>query len=218
MAATACISIAAEAQAEPDLRITEVYPGIAGDSGGVDWIEVTNFGTSDFDLTDLLVNGQPPCEGNPNNVPGLQVAPSQVKVIVMGLAGDDEKEAARDKLREIWGDIPNPVFTVGSGIEEVGDTVVLRNALGDIVDEVSFTATDTNSGQSLATLEVFNGQVAASIEGLNGAFRSAPFVNDLLGPPGATIQLIGSPGVVPEPASLCLLAVGTMGLIHRRRA
>lgn len=216
VAAALFVSLANPAVAEANLRITEVYSGIVGEDGSADWIEITNFGTSAFDLADLRINGLAPRNGPGQNEPGVRVVPSQVKVIVMGITAGGETDAI-SAFEDLWGPGLELLFTTGSSLDETGDTVTLQDALGNTLDQVTFTTADTSAGLSLATLDTVARPIAASRLNVNGAYESAAFFNDTLGLPGDQATLIGSPGLVPEPTSLVLLSLGTLALGCRRR-
>ena len=92
---------------------------------------------------------------------------------------------------------------------------VVANAGADLVD--------TEGYASAGALETWvsdeNGAwtpVKAAV-GVNGSYESDEFFNDNLGDPDNMVSLIGSPGIVPEPATMGLLAMGGLAVLRRRR-
>ena len=60
------------------------------------------------------------------------------------------------------------------------------------------------------------GNQSESVLGVDGAYQSAFFFNDSVGQgPDFMISLVGSPGFVPAPGAVALLAMG--GLVGARR-
>ncbi len=215
--------VAATVQAEANLQITEVYAGLHGEDGTADWIEVANLGSSPFDLSDLRYGDQILFGADGNNAPaGMQLAPSQVKVIVFGAAGGDGDDGpdVTDAFESLWGLPPDLLITGGSGLNETGDTITLHDALGNIVDQVTFTSADTDDGRRLATLEIIDDVIGVSRLGVNGAYASQGFFNDDLGLVDDEAMLVGSPGEyipVPGPSSAGIAVMLFIGAARRRR-
>jgi hypothetical protein len=203
--------LAVASHAQSNLQITEVYPGLVGEDGTPTWIEVTNLGTTAFDLADPYVNEQlVRGHGDSSNAPpGMHVAPSQVKVIVMGITAGGETGAI-DAFASLWGPSVDLYFTDGPGLNESAGNVAFHDGQGTTIDQITYTAAQTNAGRNTATLEVIDDQISSSHVGVRGAFPSNAFFNDDLGLAGNQVTLVGSPGVyIPEPTSL---ATGILGL------
>lgn len=213
-----------------DLRITEVWPGgLPGDENTHDWIELTNLGDTTIAGIDGLHYRDSPV---PASVPdglflngaGLtgvsELLPGESAVFLiswvdpLGPITNPTLADAIDAFRAMWGldlgdiklgymlDGDSPE-TGGPGLSSGGDTVIIYD--GDVtgsavVDSVSFPASDRASYIFNPWTELF-GDFAQS--GSLGAREGLlPASDEIAG----DLPPIASPGVVPEPAGLALLA------------
>ncbi|MEM6394241.1 MAG: PEP-CTERM sorting domain-containing protein [Planctomycetota bacterium] len=205
---------ASHANASFNLQITEMWPGNEpGDNLTSDWFEVTNFGTAAWTAaTDGPLffddDSQDATAADPLN--GIAtIAPGESVVFV------DDTDLT--EWNTVWASAPSglQVGTYdGSGLGGGGDGVTLfldANSNGaeasEIIDFEAYPDADSNGGQSF---DVLLG--AFSTDGNAASAFTTAIVNDVDQP------AIGSPGtVIPEPASLGLLAVGGLLIAGRRR-
>ncbi len=205
--------LATTASANP--QITEVWTGLSGEDGTADWFEITNFGPGSIDTGDYVWDDSSPTFAGASAIDSFILAPGESAVFLAdtGAADDVTYANALDEFLAIWGAVANVGYADGPGLGQGGDEVNLFDAGGTIVDTVAYT-----SSGDLATFDDSDGDGVAplSVLGVNGAYESAAFFNDNLGLPNDSATLIGSPGIVPEPASLALAALGGLALLSRR--
>lgn len=192
------------ATASAQLRITEAESSEAsGTFTTADWWELTNFGLSPVNLTGYTMDDSSASVGSSVALTGVtSIAPGESVVFV--------EDLTEQEYRDWWGSGLSLSVQVGSysgsgvSFSSGGDGVTLFDSGGTLVDSVSF-----GSATSGTTFEFDNGSsgrspVGLSAEGVNGAFLSQN--GD-----------IGSPGAVPEPATLTLGALGLASLLTLRR-
>lgn len=198
--------------------ITEVDSAGSNATYAKDWFELTNTGASSVNITGWAFDDDSHSFGAAISLRGVTSIAAGQSVVFMESdtagANDAANEAA---FKTAWFGSTVPAgFTIGtyggSGVSlssTNGDQVNIFDSLGNPVTGVAF-------GSNL-TLQTFDNAAGAgntsspgptistlSVVGVNGAF---------LAPDGET----GSPGVVPEPASLGLMGLGSLAIMVRRR-
>ncbi len=240
LALLAGLCLAAPARA--DLRITEIWPGgLPGDELTSDWIELTNFGQTainnleDYHYRDSVI---------PDGVQdGLYLGGGELTGVTTLLPGESAVFLAKweadlampdgtlntsptlqdaiDAFMAMWGfqegDIKlgwmlDDEGTGGPGLSANGDDVVIYD--GDytgssIVDHQSFPESDFPSYVLNPDTMAFGELAEAGVYGAREGLR--PGCNQQPDPP------VGSPGVVPEPATMSVLALGAIAAVIRRR-
>lgn len=203
---------AASSVASADIYVSEIYGGLDGEDGTLDWFEVTWNGVGSFDTGTLYYEDDSADPLNAGSMSSFILNTGESAVFLLGAGAADIAD-----FTSIWGPITNVGVANGGGnLGQAGDGVFLfdgNNAGASLIASQSFTG-DHNA--SLATWE-FDGLGGAqySAVGVNGAYESASFFNDNLGLPGDQASLIGSPGAVPAPGVLAI--IGLSGLVASRR-
>ncbi|GJM24068.1 MAG: hypothetical protein DHS20C16_04830 [Phycisphaerae bacterium] len=215
MAVAAGFAVAPSAMAAIDLQITETWTGLSGEDGTQDWIEVTNFGDTIADTGNYWYDDSSPTIGSGGNLDSFSLGQGESAVFLFdSLPVDDVTfTTAVEEFEAIWGSITNLGHTNGGGgLGQGGDSANLMLGDGTIIDTLDY----AGSGD-LQTFENLSNTVQLSVSGVNGAYESAPFFNDNLGLPSDTAILVGSPGAVPEPATIAMLLSGAICVMSRRR-
>lgn len=205
-----------------DFVITEIYPGITGEDGTRDWFEVTNAGIMPIDTSTLFWDSGSPGVLSGAFLQGFVLDAGETAVFLIADDLGDVADPTRfsdviDEFRAVWGPIANVGITNGGGadLDENGDSVSL-SADGGLTFPVTV-AFGGGFADSGSTIDVASGTPTASVLGVNGAFRSFSFFNSSIGDANDRYDLIGSPGVVPAPASAALLGLGGLAAMRRRR-
>ncbi|MEM7627096.1 MAG: PEP-CTERM sorting domain-containing protein [Planctomycetota bacterium] len=213
LAVLAGLGLAANASAQADFQITEAYTGISGPDGTADWLEISNLGDAAGSLLGLAVDDESADFTAGGDLPDFTLTPGASVVVLIDLdPGTTAAEIA--DFEAVWGTGIDVIGVEGGGsFGGGGDAAVLLDGVDSPVD---FLVTPGDLSGLLATITDIDGDgsSAGAILGFEGAFESNPFANDNF--PGGTVTLVGSPGVVPEPASVALLAVAGFALIRRR--
>lgn len=212
LAGLACIAI--QSQASAAIVISEVHPSGSGNSTyQADWIELTNTGAAAVDITGWRIDDSSDTFATAFPLRGVtSILPGQSVVFTEGNASGSTDATIHAAFQTAWfgGSIPAG-FAIGGyggsglGLSTGGDGVSIFDSIGTPIASVTFGAsTDAITFDNAAGL---SGPISAlSAVGVNGAFNSL------------TGNEIGSPGLVPEPATIGLLGLGCLALIRRRQA
>ncbi len=202
------------------VQITEIYPGITGEDGTNDWFEITNTSGANLDTGTLFWDDDDPDQADGATLDSFMLAPGESAIFLiadnLGDVTDDVNFSnVITEFESVWGAIANVGITNGGGnLSQNGDSVNISFDGGlTFPVNAAFGSGFANTG---ATIEFF-GSPADSVLGVNGAFESLPFFNDNIGDANDQYTLIGSPGIVPAPASAALLGLGGLAAARRRR-
>ncbi|MEM9082966.1 MAG: lamin tail domain-containing protein, partial [Planctomycetota bacterium] len=193
---------------------TEVYTGLSGPDGTADWIEITNFGNTNVNLSGLFYDDSSLDITEGGDLSSFDLGAGNSVVVLVSVA---PAEAADEifLFNLLWGSGIDVIATDGGGLSQNSDTAALLDGLGNVIDSVVY---DDSFAGGLSTIEVNNGVQRASVLGENNAFASGAFVNEDFAGPGGEIQLIGSPGQIPTPGAFALVGLGGLAVARRRRA
>ena len=211
ISAAALLVIAGSARAA--IVITEVDAAGSSAAYSADWYELTNTGSSPVDITGWKMDDSSASFGSAVALRGVSsIAAGQSVVFAEGKADGSTDSTIDSNFESFWFGSNVPAdFTIGnyggSGVglsTTAGDGVNIFDSGGSLIAGVSFgvlsgNATLDNTVGASGTLSTY------SVDGTNGAFTSVGTPNE-----------IGSPGVVPEPASAMLLCLGGSLLLRRR--
>ncbi len=200
------------AATQADILITEVMYDNAGGNEH-EYIELYNNGVTTIDLTGYTISDDP-AQDTPHTytLTSGSIEPGGTAVLV-------RIDTARliENYENAWGasinwiEVPTwPTYTNG------GDVVVLTDPASNVVASVAYGAgvgfPASNDSASIYMLDVDAvnpydaSNWALSQDGVDGAhYGNSPRTAD-----------IGSPGVIPEPASLALMGLGAAAMIRRR--
>lgn len=204
------------AAADPLFRVTEAYTGVSGEDGTPDWFEVTNFGDTAGDTGGLLYDDSGPNLGDAGTLSSVSLAPGASGVFLI----EGELTDVAD-FNAIWGSgIVVGTTSAGGGLGGSNDEVNLAADVGGVFTILDTLAYAETGGRQTLSDPTGEGPVGLSGLGQPGVYESNPFFNDnanVGGPTNNLTTLFGSPGVVPEPASLALVGLGGLALRGRRR-
>lgn len=195
------------------LVITEVMSSSAhsGGTNNGDWFELTNTGSTAFDLTGFSWDDNTNTPGSANFGSITSIAAGQSIIFTEETIGAESSWLAN------WGLSGVVVVNLGSGVFQGlgagGDAINIYDAGGALVTSVTFgTATGGYSFQ----WDTAGNYLGLSAIGVNGAFQALE--NGQTTGFGAGVD-VGSPGVVPEPSTYAMLFVGAalLGFVLRRK-
>lgn len=211
-------ALAFSASAMGDIIISEIWPGgIAGAELMSDWFELTNTGPAAVNPTGWYYddNSNDPTSNDP--LIGItSIAPGESVIYLVSWEDSWTNEAnAAQAFTDVWGaanlvGVQIGTVTGGGGLGGGGDQVNIydNNIVGaGVIASQSHLAADPASYVYNPVTMSWNDELAQ--DGVYGAFTSATQASD------AGVFAIGSPGVIPEPAAVLLLAFGAM-FIRRR--
>lgn len=210
---TALFTVAAIAPAAlGQLEITEAYTGLSGPDGTADWVELTNFGNVDIDLTGYRYDDESANFSLGSDFPAFNLAAGASVIILVDVDAVDAADEIAD-FEALWGTGIDVIATAGGSLGGGGDTANIFDNLGNLVDTVD--TTSALSGEVFTIQFDAAGNGSASQLGVNGAFASNTFTNDNFIP--SEIFLIGNPGFVPTPAAGAALGIAGIAAARRRR-
>jgi hypothetical protein len=206
------LAAAALPSTQAAILITEVDPtGSSNANYLADWFELTDTGTVAVNIAGWKMDDNSDSFNLAVALKGVtSIAPGQSVVFIEDTGMSSDATLATN-FENTWfgaGNVPAG-FTMGFyggsgvGLGSSGDAVNIFNASGTPIAGVVFGAStngvsfDNSAGLNSTTDSVTISQ--KSVVGVNGAFL-------------ATDGEVGSPGVVPEPSSLALLAAGALGV------
>ena len=222
--ATLAIAGAASA-ASADIIVTEIFYNLAGSEGGTtEWIEIYNTGNTTVDLSGWSYGDSQDNQYSDPFAAGTTLGAGQAAVIVAQSAS---------VFHSIWGAGINVItftgtVTLANGASATNETVVIRDALLNVVDEVNFENATNNWPDDTGFSSIYllpsaldaaqndiGSNWANSVDGIDGAY-TALILNPDIG--NAADRDVASPGVVPAPGALALLGLGGLAAVRRRRA
>ncbi len=208
LALLAVAALTGMATAQANLQITEIWPGNEpGDNLSEDWFEITNMGDATWDVSvdgDLWYDDESADPLDAVKLTGISIiAPGESVIYV------DENDTGG------WSDLWDDVITLpqvggydGKGLGQGGDGVAIwfGSASGATDLYETYPDADSYGGQSYdVVLEEFS-----TVGNASGAVATL-VVND------EGQAAIGSPGSIPEPATMSVLALGGIAAVIRRR-
>lgn len=220
MTVLCALVLAAAAQAE--IRVTEIWAGgLPGTESMPDWFELTNYGDTPVTPNNWYYDDDSADPTANDPVLGLgAIAPGESVLVVV--SWEDDWDTAADALATM-----NTAWNIGGALDnlQIG-WVDGGGGLGGSGDAVYVFEGNTTGAPIVATQEYALSTTEASFVinpdgtwnddyaqvGIWGAFESTIHASDH---PDVGFA-IGSPGVVPEPASLMLL-LASVALFARRR-
>ncbi len=187
------------------LLITE-----AMSSGSInDWVELTNTGPGTLTISGFKLDDNSFAFGTSVNLLGVTtLGPNESAVFIESTSPGTEIPA----FRSFWG---GPALTIqvgsytgsGVGLASGGDGVIIFDSAGVEQTRVSFGAATTNTsfGYNSFLYPSQTGFGGLSSAGSHGAYVSQNAAAN-----------VGSPGAIPEPGSVLLLALGSGVVLQRR--
>ncbi len=203
--------------ANASLKITEVFPGNSGDNNATDdWIEITNFGDTAWDLetNPIYYDDSENASLDAKKLKGISSISAGESVVFV--FGTDEL----DEFQSIWGrEVSAGYAKNGAGLSQGGEGVYLYTTNDEDVPSFLSVTYPALPDEFLTTMvsdadgNWDNNNIIFAQIGVLGGYASAEFeIND-----GENATLIGSPGYVPEPASISLFAAAGLAALRRRK-
>jgi hypothetical protein len=222
--AAVALGFGANAWAVPVLQVTEIYEGVDGPDGTVDWAEITNFGDMTFTFGvdgELYYDDDSQDPTVDERVFGItDIAPGESVIVALS-------NTATDAIGffNFWGAGNLTGVEIGyiagdnaPGLGQGGDQVNFfdgNTAGANLIDSASFAGSDNGVQGRTWVYNVgtnsWDGATQA-VDGTWGAFTAPNFAGS-----NGDLPIIGSPGLVPEPATIGLLAMGGLLAARRRR-
>ncbi|MFG0246387.1 MAG: hypothetical protein ACF8MF_10120 [Phycisphaerales bacterium JB052] len=201
------------------LQITEAFVGLSGEDGTQDWFEVTNISNSTIDTGNYWYDDDSATVADGGQLDSIMLGAGESMIFLVSddnsASDDDTYSSAIEEFQSIWNYSGLIGLTNGGGgLGQSGDSIFLL--LGDDTVLTSQEVPGALSG-ALSSIDFVNGPALSTL-GVNGAYESNAFFNDNLGLPNDSATLIGSPGSVPTPGSVALLAIAGLTGARRRRA
>ena len=225
----AAILICHPVMAASNLQITEMWGGgLSGSEATSDWLEITNFGTMAATGLDgnIYYDDDSFDPTKDSALIGIDsIAPGESVIYVVSWEDDYATSAdAIDAFTAMWGAPANDLSGVqigyvddGGGLGGGGDSAVIFDG-----NTVAATPIDFESYSVSTQVESFVSDADGSWVdntfaqvGVLGAYESNFNATDAIASPA-----VGSPGtvgVIPEPSSIALAAMGLLALASRRR-
>lgn len=211
-------SLSAVAQGGPtDIRVTEAFVGLSGEDGTRDWFEITNLGNTAIDTGTLIYDDDSADIALGGLLDSFTLGAGESMIFLISAdnsAADDVTFAtAIAEFQSIWNYSGLIGITNGGGaLGQSGDAVNLFLASDSSLATMATIPGSLSGG--LASIDLVNDPMLSML-GVNGAYESNAFFNDNLGLPNNMATLIASPGSIPTPSAVMLLAAG--GLVGSRR-
>jgi hypothetical protein len=201
------------------LFITEVDPAGSGTSTyAADWFELTNTGSTAINITGWKMDDNSNSFGSAVALRGVtSIGAGQSVVFLEGNTSGSNDATIDAAFKAAWFGSNVPAGLVlggyggsGVGLSQTSDAVNIFDASGDVITRVDFGADSTN-GRTFDNSALLNNVTLTTFSavGIDGAFNSV------------TGGEIGSPGLIPEPATYAALAgLAALGVtvIRRKRA
>jgi hypothetical protein len=210
----AALTAVSAVPAHAAILITEVAPWASGNSAvAADWFELTNTGASAVNITGWKVDDNSNSFAASVALTGVtSIAAGQSVIFIEGSA-----TTAASFISNWFGTSAPAGFAIGYysgsgiGLSASVDAVNIYNASGVLQANVTFGTSDAASPYQTFDNAIGLNNTAIStlsVVGTNGAFVAA----------NSAIE-IGSPGAVPEPASVAMMlaGLGLVGVAVRKR-
>ncbi|MBO6513877.1 MAG: lamin tail domain-containing protein [Phycisphaerales bacterium] len=206
--------------ANAGLSITEIYAGMTGEDGTIDWIEVTNTSGAAIDTGSFYYDDESRSINDGGLLDSYMLGAGESAIFLIS----DDNEASDDvtyasaiaEFVSIWNYAGFVGLTNGGGnLSQNGDEAVLMTGTAGSEVIESAAAFGTGFANSGATIDFVSGSPVDSVLGVNGAYESNLFFNDNFSFPNDMTSLVGSVGLVPSPGAFAVFM--TCGLLGARR-